>query len=662
MPTYPYSSLGQAWGSTYLHYAIADSAMTAKGDYDGCNYDQSAGTADVVFSSTLSGGDETILDGLVSDAIGEDGWQPPEAYEGPDSLSEDEIMIGGATNTEKKEVSWLVDDEDPTGFDRDVDGLGDAASIGEISFVNATRTFTIEPAVGESSFWFFVRGIKFTKSSAENIVIPDTEHVHYIYYDETGTLQTTTTFNDALIVSYAYIASIRWDATNNEEILFADERHGYRMSGKTHLHLHKGFGSRYYSGLDLGDLVTDGSGNDNTHCQFSYSAGSLGDEDIILEVSAASAPSNIPVYYKTGSNGDWRLKTSDNFPLIYSGTAGYTGSNGRIPYNEWTGSTWQLTEVSNDGFIVMLYFATNDSSRPIVGIQGQNEYTSLNSAREGIISELNTFVKGEVDFVEFVSCWGLIVQTNGSYSNTPAARFRLLDNGDDYIDLRSFIGVSAGSSGGYLGDVVGPASSTDNAVVHFDSTTGKLIQDSNVIVDDTGNITVPGNVDGRDIATDGTKLDTIESGAEVNNISDANATLLTGGTSITLHTHSLAKYIASGSSLGTSSTTSYSPQQKLRVTTPSLVSGTRYVIFYCMEVGCSANEDVGMRCQLNDTTTLTTMTYKNHPYATRYFSYSNMYISDSLSGVYNIDLDYERDYGTQSVYARNANILVLEIP
>lgn len=36
------------------------------------------------------------------------------------------------------------------------------------------------------------------------------------------------------------------------------------------------------------------------------------------------------------------------------------------------------------------------------------------------------------------------------------------------------------------GDVVGPGSATDNAIVRFDSTTGKLIQNSVVTIDDTG--------------------------------------------------------------------------------------------------------------------------------------------------------------------------------
>lgn len=59
------------------------------------------------------------------------------------------------------------------------------------------------------------------------------------------------------------------------------------------------------------------------------------------------------------------------------------------------------------------------------------------------------------------------------------------------------------------GDVVGPASATDNAVARFDTTTGKLIQNSGVTVDDSGNIATSGTVDGRDVSVDGTKLDTL---------------------------------------------------------------------------------------------------------------------------------------------------------
>ncbi len=55
-------------------------------------------------------------------------------------------------------------------------------------------------------------------------------------------------------------------------------------------------------------------------------------------------------------------------------------------------------------------------------------------------------------------------------------------NGSDYLDIEQ-------------GDVAGPASATDNAVVRFDGTSGKLIQNSAVtIADTTGDITTSGQL------------------------------------------------------------------------------------------------------------------------------------------------------------------------
>jgi hypothetical protein len=52
------------------------------------------------------------------------------------------------------------------------------------------------------------------------------------------------------------------------------------------------------------------------------------------------------------------------------------------------------------------------------------------------------------------------------------------------------VNITGGSITGVtgLGDVTGPASATDNAITRFDLTTGKLIQNSTVTLDDNGNI------------------------------------------------------------------------------------------------------------------------------------------------------------------------------
>jgi hypothetical protein len=49
--------------------------------------------------------------------------------------------------------------------------------------------------------------------------------------------------------------------------------------------------------------------------------------------------------------------------------------------------------------------------------------------------------------------------------------------------------IGGGGSGGGSGDVTGPSSSTDNALVRFDSTTGKIIQTSNLTCSDVSGVT-----------------------------------------------------------------------------------------------------------------------------------------------------------------------------
>lgn len=87
------------------------------------------------------------------------------------------------------------------------------------------------------------------------------------------------------------------------------------------------------------------------------------------------------------------------------------------------------------------------------------------------------------------------------------------------------------------GDVGGPASSTDNMIARHSGAGGKTLQDytSNPpTISDTGdmnvdgdvdcdNVVVSGNVDGRDVSVDGTKLDGIEGSADVTDATNVNA-------------------------------------------------------------------------------------------------------------------------------------------
>jgi len=92
------------------------------------------------------------------------------------------------------------------------------------------------------------------------------------------------------------------------------------------------------------------------------------------------------------------------------------------------------------------------------------------------------------------------------------------------------------ATGGGTGDVVGPASATDNAIVRFDGTTGKLIQNSAAtIADTTGDITA-GKYNGLTVSTSTGTL-TVANGSSLIT-SGANSITLTstGATNVTLPT------------------------------------------------------------------------------------------------------------------------------
>ena len=90
---------------------------------------------------------------------------------------------------------------------------------------------------------------------------------------------------------------------------------------------------------------------------------------------------------------------------------------------------------------------------------------------------------------------GTGISTSGTYPN-----FTVTNTAPDQtVAIASGTGITVSgtypnftvtnSSPSLGGDVVGPASATDNAITRFDLTTGKLIQNSLVIIDDSGNVT-----------------------------------------------------------------------------------------------------------------------------------------------------------------------------
>ena len=158
--------------------------------------------------------------------------------------------------------------EEPTGFP---DGVDDSVATLAFSDSGPDRTLTITP-IG-ATFDFYVFGTKYTKTGAQSKQVSVTEGLHFIYYDSSGVLQETTTWNDNLITQNALVAIVYWDAINSAHIYMGDERHTDKMPGITHAYLHNILGAVWVSGMALGNFDMAGTGNNATEAQFSVSTG-----------------------------------------------------------------------------------------------------------------------------------------------------------------------------------------------------------------------------------------------------------------------------------------------------------------------------------------------------------------------------------------------------
>jgi hypothetical protein len=320
-----------------------------------------------------------------------------------------------------------VAQEEPTGFvDR---------SSSTISFDNATRTFTLSPVGDSIEAWSM--GSRILVEQTKTIQISDVEGLHFITLQIDGELHESTVFSEAIIVEEAFVAVVYWDVSAGARIYFGEERHGVNMTGRTHLWLHIHQGSQWISGLGLGGITADDTGNDDSHAQFACSDGQIRDEDLAHSI-ADGVPQDLapictlPIYYKSGA-GDWNRTALSTFPV-----RSFVGGSGLIAWNEFTGGAWQQTEVANNDYVLAHIFATNDIENPIIAIQGQATYATVVTARQGATEEIANLVTAGLPFAEFVPIGTIIFQTANAYGNTVKGRIRTTDLGANYVDFRKF--------------------------------------------------------------------------------------------------------------------------------------------------------------------------------------------------------------------------------
>lgn len=156
----------------------------------------------------------------------------------------------------------------------------------------------------------------------------------------------------------------------------------------------------------------------------------------------------------------------------------------------WNASTNTPTLTSSAGTKGFYY---------VVSVAGSTNLNGITDWKVGDWAVFNGSVWEKIDNTDAVTSvnglTGTVVLTATDVGATPATSGTSILYGNGTGGTSNVtIGTGVSFAGGTLsatgtgGDVVGPASSTNNAIARFDTTTGKLLQNSVVTIDDSGNI------------------------------------------------------------------------------------------------------------------------------------------------------------------------------
>lgn len=296
-----------------------------------------------------------------------------------------------------------------------VDSSG--AYLTTLSYNETTRTVTISPT--GTTFDVFVQGVRYTKTGAQEIVHNNLQGAHFIYFDATGTLVTSTSPWDILL--HAPVCYVFWDVTNSLGIPF-DERHHAGRDLYWHRNQHSAEGTKATgSGFAAGGYTLANGAND-TFVTYSVASGRVEDEDIRIDTQALPDAGPYTILYRSGVSGDWQITRSSVRPFLDSGSA--------LQYNNYTGGTWQRSTVTEDYYVNYWVFALTalpttsitpapTATQQIVIIPGQVVHATEALATSESVSGLSF---GTMPFAEMAPLYQVTLKYNasgaGSYNNT----------------------------------------------------------------------------------------------------------------------------------------------------------------------------------------------------------------------------------------------------
>jgi hypothetical protein len=230
-----------------------------------------------------------------------------------------------------------------------------------------------------------------------------------------------------------------------------------------------------------------------------------------ITLTTDASTDTVTITASGGGTGDvvGPASATDGAFALFDTTTGKLLKNGSVPGGAATlnvGTTTGTVAAGDDSRFTNARTPTAHASTHVTG--GTDAIQSATSSQNGLatatqITKLDGIEAGaDVTDAANVSAAGAVMKTLADakgdlFAATAADTVARLPIGASNghvltVDSAEATGMKWTAPSGSGGDVVGPASSTDNAFARFDSTTGKLLQNSTATLDDVGLASVDG--------------------------------------------------------------------------------------------------------------------------------------------------------------------------
>lgn len=232
--------------------------------------------------------------------------------------------------------------------------------------------FTISAV--SSTFDIYIYGTKHVKTS-DSTTIPYTVGLHYIYYNESAVLTSSTT--PWTIPSAKVFVAIVY--CNGSEFAIQEERHGANRNMDYHRWAHLTIGTRYESGL-TGTFSSAST---------SFTSGILHDEDINNTIPSQSG-NCVRIWYRNPTNFYFSSTPVAITAKVNAGALQYDNSG-------------TLTNVTNNYYVTNWIYACNDINYPIYCIVGQAEYSKQADAEAAPTPTFTNYPSAELKVIYSVT-------------------------------------------------------------------------------------------------------------------------------------------------------------------------------------------------------------------------------------------------------------------